>query len=89
LNGGDQPRVVACVYLEQIRAADDLIQARLALQCADLLEHALIVARTLHAGNDKLLAANRQAIHLHGGVHDGKQQGSGHDRKADQHQSAQ
>jgi hypothetical protein len=41
----DQTPLVTRVDIEQLGVADDLVQARGALQGADLLEHALIVAR--------------------------------------------
>ena len=81
--------MVAFVDVEQFAVADDLVQARGALQGTDFLEHALIVARTLHPVNHQLLAAIRQAIHLHGGIDDREQQRRGHDRETDEHQSAQ
>jgi len=58
LNDGNQAFVVSRIHVEQFRIADDLIQARLALERADLFEHALIVASTLHAVNHQLLAAD-------------------------------
>jgi hypothetical protein len=85
---GDQAPLIARIDIEQIGAADDLIQARGALQRADLLEHALIVAGP-PCRDHQLFAASGQAIHLHGGIHDGEQQRRSHDREADQHQSAQ
>ena len=89
VSGGDQAGMVLRVGIQQVGAAGDLIQARLTIQRLDLFEHALVVAGSLHAVNHQLLAADRQAIHLHGGIHDCKQQRRGHDRKSDQHQSAQ
>ena len=84
-----QPLLIARIDLEQLGVGDDLVEPRGALERADLLEHALVVARALHAVHHQLLAAIRQPIHLHGGVHDGEQQRRGHDGEADQHEAAQ
>jgi hypothetical protein len=89
VDGRYEACIVARVNFAQIRTAEDLIQTRGTFERADLFEHALVVASTLHAVDHQLLTANRQAIHLHGGIHDRKQQRSSHDRKADQHQTAQ
>ena len=69
--------------------AYDLIEACLALERIQLLEHALIVARALHAVHHQFLAAHAQPVHLHGAVHDRKQQRRGHDGETNQHQSTQ
>src|SRR5216683_6633792 len=82
---GDQALLVACIDIEQIRAADDLIQARGTLECADFLEHALIASGPANAVQHQLFAAGRQMIHLDCGVHDREQQRGSHDREADQH----
>jgi len=49
--------LVARIHLEQIGVADDLIQTRGALKCADFLEHALIVASAPDAVIHQLFAA--------------------------------
>ena len=89
VDGGDQAVVVARIHIEQIAVADDLIQARGALERAYFLEHALIVAGGAHAVDHQLFAAGGQAIHLHGRIHDGEKQRRSHDGEADQHQPAQ
>jgi len=87
VDGGDEAVVAARVAIEHLVIADDLIQARLALERVQFLEHALIVARALHAVHDQFLAAHAEAVHLHGAVDDGKQQRRGHDGETDEHQS--
>ena len=89
IEGAAQAVLVARIDFEQIRVADDLVQAGGTLERAQLLEHALIIAGTPDALHHQLLAAGRQAIHLHGRIHDGEKQRGGHDRESDQHQPAQ
>ena len=89
MDGGDQPIMALRVAIEHLVIADDLIQARLALEGVQFLEHAQIVARALHAMNHQFLAADAQAAHLDGAVDDGKEQRRSDDGEADQHQSAQ
>ena len=84
----EQP-VVARVGLQELVVRQDLVEPRGALERGDLDEHALIVARALHAAHHQLLAAARHAVHLHGGIHDREQQRRRDDREADQHEAAQ
>ena len=87
--GRHQSVVGARVHLQQVTVADDLVEPRGAFKRADLLEHQLVVARAVHAMNDQLFAAVRQATHLNRGVDDRKQQRRCHEREADQHEPAQ
>ena len=84
-----QALVIPLVRSEQFGIADDLVKSRRALQSADFLEHALIVAGALDSVFYQLFAAIREPIHLHSRVYDREQQRRRNNREADQHQSAQ
>ncbi len=89
VDGAREAFIIALIHLQQLRIGDDLVEPCGALERPDLLEEALVIARTLHPMHHELLAAVRQPIHLYGGIHDGKEQRRGDDREADQHEAAQ
>jgi len=57
--GGAQTLLVARIDVQQVRAADDLVEARGPFQRADFLEHALIVAGAADAVKHQFFAAGR------------------------------